>query len=347
MNRRRITALLTASLAILGMAAPAQAGVKEGVDAWQRGDYATAVDQWRAPAIAGDADAQFNLGQAYRLGRGVETDFKLAEGWYAKAAQQGHAQAAANYGLILFQNGDHATAMPWLEKSAERGDPRALYVFGTALFNGDTVAKNWVRAYAMMTRAAAAGLTQAKPSLVEMDKYLSPQQREQALAQARTLAGNQEMVSNWAPATPPEATKPSTQSAEQVAPSKTEALSETKSDAAARPAKRPAKPVVTKPPVTKAARVAPPVPTTAATAAIPNGQSWRVQLGVFPNADEAKGEWKRIKPKISGLAALQPLIIPVGKIVRLRAGPIHSQQEADRICRHAQAAKIPCLALRD
>ena len=57
---------------------PAFADVKAGVDAWSRGDYRKAVEEWRPAAIAGDADAQFNLGQAYKLGRGVPVDMAMA-----------------------------------------------------------------------------------------------------------------------------------------------------------------------------------------------------------------------------------------------------------------------------
>jgi len=74
-------------------AAPAHADVKDGVDAWQAGNYAAAVAQWRPLALAGDADAQFNLGQAYKLGRGVPADLVQAEAWYRRAAKQGHLQA--------------------------------------------------------------------------------------------------------------------------------------------------------------------------------------------------------------------------------------------------------------
>jgi len=84
-----------ATVAALG-AVPAAADVKAGVDAWSRGDYATAIDQWRPLAIAGDADAQFNLAQAYKLGRGVTLDPALAESWFRKAALQGHVQAQDN-----------------------------------------------------------------------------------------------------------------------------------------------------------------------------------------------------------------------------------------------------------
>src|SRR3569832_1913513 len=83
--------------------APVLADVKSGVDAWSRGDYTAAVHEWEGPAAAGDADAMFNLGQAYRLGRGVPTDLKRAEQLYADAAAKGHLQAADTYGLMLFQ----------------------------------------------------------------------------------------------------------------------------------------------------------------------------------------------------------------------------------------------------
>src|SRR5512139_542301 len=157
-------AIAAASLALAPAGADVQPGgnaVKTGVDAWQAGRYDDAVRAWLPLAERGDPDAQFNLGQAYKLGRGVPTDLKLAQGWYEKAAQQGHEQAQANLGLILFQNGAREAAMPWIRKAADHGDPRAQYVLGTALFNGDVVAKDWPRAYALMTRAAARGLPQA------------------------------------------------------------------------------------------------------------------------------------------------------------------------------------------
>ncbi|WP_420146360.1 tetratricopeptide repeat protein, partial [Sphingobium sp.] len=100
---------------ILGMAAlatmlvmtlPAMADVKTGVDAWQQGDYARAIAEWRPLAQSGDPDAQFNLGQAYKLGRGVQPDLATAIDWYRKAAVQGHLRAEDNLGLLMFQQGD-------------------------------------------------------------------------------------------------------------------------------------------------------------------------------------------------------------------------------------------------
>lgn len=196
---RNFTVLGSAMVA-LALSSPALADVKAGVDAWERGDFAKAVAEWRDPAAKGDADAQFNLGQAYKLGRGVPMDLKQAEAWYKKAADRGHVQAADNYGLVLFQDNRRDEAMPYIRASSARGEPRAQYVLGTAMFNGDIAEKDWVRAYALMTRASAQGLPQASRSLATMDKYipladrtkgtqLAAQLEREAVAERQKLAG--------------------------------------------------------------------------------------------------------------------------------------------------------------
>ncbi len=165
-----------------------RADVKAGVDAWQQGDYARAVAEWLPLARAGDGDAQFNLGQAYRMGRGVAADPAAALDWFGKAAAQGHQRAQDNLGVLLFQQGRRAEAMAHLRRSAERGEPRAQYLYGTALFNGDLAPKDWVRAYAMTTRAAAAGVPQARDNLAQMDRFIPEPQRQAGLRLATQLA---------------------------------------------------------------------------------------------------------------------------------------------------------------
>jgi uncharacterized protein len=164
------------------LAAPARADVKEGVDAWQAGNYQAAVAEWRPLAIAGDADAQFNLGQAYKLGRGVPTDLGQAEVWYRRAAKQGHLQAEDNLGLVLFTANRREEAMPYITRSAERGEPRAQYVLGTALFNGDLAPQDLPRAYALTKRASDAGLGIASARLAQLDSLIPLDQRQRGLA---------------------------------------------------------------------------------------------------------------------------------------------------------------------
>ncbi len=164
------------------LAAPATADVKDGVDAWQAGNYQGAVAEWRPLAIAGDADAQFNLGQAYKLGRGVPADLVQAEAWYRRAAKQGHLQAEDNLGLVLFTANRRADAMPFILASAARGEPRAQYVLGTAHFNGDLAAQDWPRAYALTKRASDAGLGIASARLAQLDSLIPLDQRQRGLA---------------------------------------------------------------------------------------------------------------------------------------------------------------------
>lgn len=179
----RTAALLALPLLALSMlAAPARADVKDGVDAWQAGNYPAAVAEWRPLAIAGDADAQFNLGQAYKLGRGVPADLAQAEAWYRRAAKQGHLQAEDNLGLVLFTANRRDEAMPFILKSAARGEPRAQYVLGTAHFNGDLAERDWPRAYALTKRASDAGLSIASARLVQLDNLIPLDQRQRGLA---------------------------------------------------------------------------------------------------------------------------------------------------------------------
>ena len=174
---------LAASIWIASLAAPVSAqSVKAGIEAWQKADYATAVSIWRPLAEKGDADAAFNLGQAYRLGRGVPINLAAAQSWFERAATKGHVDAQTTLGLLIFQNGNHIGGLRWLKAAAEKGDPRALLVYGTALFNGDGVQQNPVLGYAYVSRAAAQGLGPAKETLAQLDRILPLEDRRRGVA---------------------------------------------------------------------------------------------------------------------------------------------------------------------
>ena len=174
------------------MMSPAAAqSVKAGVDAWAKGDYVGAVAIWRPLAEAGDADACFNMGQAYRLGRGVLVDLSAAQNWLAKAAEKGHVDAQATLGLLLFQNGSQSEGLLWLKSASEKGDARAMLVYGTALFNGDSVTQDPVLGYAYVSRAAAQGLEPAKSTLAQMDEIMPLAQRKKGVALAMQKAKTQ------------------------------------------------------------------------------------------------------------------------------------------------------------
>lgn len=318
---------------LLAIALPALADVKAGVDAWQQGDYSKAIAEWRPLANAGDPDAQFNLGQAYKLGRGVPADLTSAIDWYRKATAQGHARAEDNLGLLMFQQGDRAGAMPYLQHAAARGETRAQYIVGTALFNGDMVGKDWVRAYAMMTRASASGLPQATTSLQQMDKYIPADQRKQGLALASSMEAQEKSLASAsltlpaAPAQPrptsPTPTKPAPAPVTQVAAAKPQL-------AAPKPEPTPAKPAAAK-------------PAPARTPAPAAGGDWRVQLGAFGDEGRARALWSQLTRKVSGLSGYQPYLVKAGSVTRLQAGPIASSADASRLCSSIKAAGADCM----
>ena len=104
MPKRRVLVAGLALFALLGCASPAvdraAAGFDEGVAAWVRGDYATALSEFRVLAAQGDAGAQASLGFMYGHGQGVPQNHAEAEKWYRKAAEQGDSIGQANLGLM-------------------------------------------------------------------------------------------------------------------------------------------------------------------------------------------------------------------------------------------------------
>jgi cell division septation protein DedD len=357
----------------LAAAAPAAADVKAGVDAWSRGDYAAAIREWQGPADRGDADAQFNLGQAYKLGRGTPQDLARAEALFAKAAAQGHIQASDNYGLLLFQRGERARAMPYIIAASDRGDARAQYLLGLAYFNGENVVKDWVRAYALVSLAQQSGLSQAVPALAQMDQHIPLAQRQQSVKLARELAANADatrarqlaaldlgaphsarpstpvpsMSARLPSAAPPEPKSPVGTGADYTRPKppapKIPAVADLMEAAPAPANPAPAKPAPAKPaPAVAAAKPAPvkPVP------ARPASGVWRVQLGAFGVPGNAEGLWNRVKnrPELAGHAKL---FVPEGRLTKVQAGGFASQADAQAACRRLSAAGFICIPARN
>ena len=83
---------------LIGLAAPAWAGFAEGFAAYERGDYATALREFRPLAEQGFALAQSVLGEMYYRGHGVPKNYDMAAKWIRKAAEQGLAVSQFNLG---------------------------------------------------------------------------------------------------------------------------------------------------------------------------------------------------------------------------------------------------------
>jgi TPR repeat protein len=179
---------ITLVLSIICLAVPAWADFQAGMDANNRGDYATALREWRPLAEQGDALAQYNLGILYRKGRGVPQDDVQARQWYAKAAAQGQAKAQFNLGTLYF-NGegvpkDYQQALRWFRLAADQGEALAQTKIAIMYDDGLGVPKNIVQAYKWYSLATTNGDKPAPQIRDLLAKQMTPAQ----IAEAQKLA---------------------------------------------------------------------------------------------------------------------------------------------------------------
>ncbi len=80
-----------------------------GMDAYQSGDYAQALELWKPLAANGHAQASYNLGFIYEFGYGVAPSDTEAFNYYLRAAQLGHVQAQQTVAW-MYQRGKGVTA---------------------------------------------------------------------------------------------------------------------------------------------------------------------------------------------------------------------------------------------
>lgn len=184
---------------------PPPPSVRQGVELWRAGNDAAAVAMWQPFAAAGDADAMFNLGQAYKLGRAMPRDPVLARDWFRRAATKGHLPAQANLGILLFQAGEKAEAVLWLKAAADRGERRAQYVLGIAHWNGDGVPHSQALAWAYLSRATAQGLPQSRQSLDALAASIAPTDRASGEEIAASLAAGRGLPPAFVPGAPRDA----------------------------------------------------------------------------------------------------------------------------------------------
>ena len=101
------------------------ADFQKGLDAAQKGDFATALKEWKPLAEQGNANAQSNLGFMYEDGKGVPQNDKTAVKWYRLAAEQGDADAQYNLGFMYHEGKgviqDNVYAHIWWNISASQG----------------------------------------------------------------------------------------------------------------------------------------------------------------------------------------------------------------------------------
>ena len=127
--------------------------IDKGYEAYNDGDYATALNEWKPIAEQGYAFAQYNLGIMYEYGNGVPKDYAEAVKWYRLSAEQGYAIGQYSLGL-MYSNGygvlkDKPEAVKLWRLSAEQGYAYAqgmlgiIYELGEGVLKDNIIAHMW------------------------------------------------------------------------------------------------------------------------------------------------------------------------------------------------------------
>ena len=136
------------------LALPARADFAAGERAYAARDYRAAYDHWLPHAVAGDRNAQAEIGRLYRKGQGMTRNYRRALNWFLRASKQGHLLATNSIG-IMFENGsgvpkDDKRAECWYRLAAERGYANAQHNLSNFYFDRerkDESMKWWRRAF--------------------------------------------------------------------------------------------------------------------------------------------------------------------------------------------------------
>jgi uncharacterized protein len=161
--------LLALLVAQAGWAGPASADFDAGVRAFERGDYAAALEAWTPLAEAGDADAQHNVGVLHEQGLGVAQDLAAAAQWYRRAAENGSPASAFNL-ANLYRGGqgveaDLERAAALYAAAAEAGHPESINNLGAMLLEGIGVERDEAQAAQLFALGAERGVVRSMRNL--------------------------------------------------------------------------------------------------------------------------------------------------------------------------------------
>ena len=184
----KAAALMTALLILAQSMTTNAADFQSGLEAYEQGDFATALREWRPLAEQGDILAQFSLGVMYEEGKGVPENDAEAVKWYRKAAEQGLAAAQSSLGF-MYSSGegvpqDYVKAGEWFRRAAEQGDTLAQSTLGLMYAYGKGVPEDNVEGYAWSNIAAAQGDDKAE----KIKDQIAESMTREGLTRAQELA---------------------------------------------------------------------------------------------------------------------------------------------------------------
>ncbi len=163
-------AMLMATTLLLAFFGPARAGFDEGVAAYEREDFITALREFLPLAQNGDSLAQSYVGVIFHFGLGIKPNLEKAVDWYARAANKGDSLSQRILGDLHVEGAwgspDYVTAAKWYQLAAEGGDVEAQRKLGQMYLEGRGVPRDQNRA-ARWLRMASVHDSEARKLLRE------------------------------------------------------------------------------------------------------------------------------------------------------------------------------------
>ena len=180
---------IIATLFSLVFTAAVAGDFEDGVAAYRRQDYATALTKFLSAAQEGNRNAQTLVGMMYYEGKGAAQDYKEAARWIKLAAQQGVADSQLNLGA-MYDKGhgvaqDSKEAIRWYKLAAQQGETLAQYNLAFMYYHGKGVLQDYVRAHMWFNIAAVGGDSDSTKSRETTASKMTAQQVEQAQRMAR------------------------------------------------------------------------------------------------------------------------------------------------------------------
>lgn len=151
---------------------PLSTGDEAAYQAFDQGQYLTALNLAEIQTRKGNAAAFTLIGRIYADGLGVPKDEFTAASWYSRGAELGDTEAAFLFGVLLAQGGaieknlDQAGQM--FEKAALKEHPQANYNLALLFLSGKGKPENPNRAAQHMQYAAQKGVAAAQYDLATL-----------------------------------------------------------------------------------------------------------------------------------------------------------------------------------
>ena len=142
MNRPFAIILAAVSLAASIPVQDARAGTdddefRQGLSAFNTGDYDSALRVWRPLAERGEPRSEAGIGFMYHRGLGVRVDDREAAVWLLRAAEQGQAEGQLMLGMLFYYGRgvaqSYVRAYAWCELAENGGNSDAALCRDAAL----------------------------------------------------------------------------------------------------------------------------------------------------------------------------------------------------------------------